>query len=291
MTEAGKVAAAAKAIRTDGIEIATEDFGDPAHPPVLLIMGAMASMLWWPDEFCRRLSNSGRYVIRFDNRDTGLSTKYEHGRPGYTSADMVDDVVRVLDGYGLTSAHIVGMSMGGAIAQSVALEYPQRVLSLTAISTSPVGMDTSHLPPARPEYQDHSAEAGQVNWSDREQAVRSMVEEMRVLASPAHPFDKRTARRFVESDFDRSNSFASAANHFLLESGRKLRGRMAELRVPLLVIHGTADPLFPIEHGEALARAVPGAKLVRLEGGGHELNEAYWPLIIDAIEGHTQSHT
>jgi pimeloyl-ACP methyl ester carboxylesterase len=114
---------------------------------------------------------------------------------------------------------------------------------------------------------------------------------MRVLASAAHPFDERSARQFVARDFDRSNSFASAANHFLLESGRKLRGRMAELRVPLLVIHGTADPLFPVEHGEALARAVPGAKLVRLEGGGHDLNEAYWPLIIDALEEHTRRNT
>ena len=291
MTEAGKVAAAARTIRMDGIQIATQEFGDPAHPPVLLIMGAMASMLWWPDEFCRRLSNSGRYVIRYDNRDTGLSTKYEPGSPDYTSADMVDDALRVLDGYGLTSAHIVGMSMGGAIAQSVALEYPERVLSLTAISTSPVGMDTSQLPPATPAYQDHSAEAGEVDWSNREQAVRSMVEEMRVLSSPAHPFDDRSATQFVERDFDRSNSFASAANHFLLESGRKLRGRMADLRVPLLVIHGTAEPLVPIEHGEALARAVPGAKLVRLEGGGHELNEAYWPQIVDAIERHTRNNT
>src|SRR5262245_23787097 len=197
MTEAGKVAAAGRMIQTDGIEIATEAFGDPARPPVLLIMGAMASMLWWPDGFCQRLSNSGRYVIRYDNRDTGLSTTYESGKPGYTSADMIDDAVRVLDFYGLTAAHIVGMSMGGAISQSVSLEYPERVLSLTLISTSPVGMDTSHLPPASPAYQDHSAQAGEVDWSDREQAVRSMIGEMRVLASPAHPFDETSARQFV----------------------------------------------------------------------------------------------
>src|SRR5919108_4989276 len=130
-----------RTVRADGIELATQTFGDASDQPVLLIMGAMASMLWWPEEFCRRLSGSGRYVIRYDNRDTGLSTTYEPGKPGYTSADMIDDAVRLLDGYGLPAAHIVGMSMGGAIAQSVALEYPERVLSLTAISTSPVGID------------------------------------------------------------------------------------------------------------------------------------------------------
>jgi pimeloyl-ACP methyl ester carboxylesterase len=280
-----------RTIRQGELELASEAFGDPRHRPVLLIMGAMASMLWWPDEFCRKLSNGGRYVIRYDNRDTGLSTTYDPGKPGYTSADMIDDAVRVLDGYGLPAAHIVGMSMGGAIAQSVALAYPERVLSLTAISTSPVGMDTSHLPPATQAYRDHSAQAGEVDWSEREQAIRSMVEEMRVLASPTHSFDETSARKFVERDFDRAKSFASATNHFLLERGRERRGRLSDLLVPLLVIHGTADPLFPIEHGEALARAVAGAKLVRLGGGGHELNEGHWPQIIDAIIGHTGGDT
>jgi pimeloyl-ACP methyl ester carboxylesterase len=130
-----------------------------------------------------------------------------------------------------------------------------------------------------------------VDWSDREQAIRSMVEEMRVLASPAHPFDEISATQFVERDFDRAKSFASATNHFLLESGRERRARLPDLRVPVLVVHGTADPLFPIEHGEALAQAVPGGKLVRLEGGGHELNEADWPQIIEAIVGHTGGNT
>jgi pimeloyl-ACP methyl ester carboxylesterase len=278
--------AVTKTIQVDGVEIATEAFGDPSHPPVLLIMGAMASMLWWPDEFCRQLAGRSCYVIRYDHRDTGRSTTYEPGKPGYTSADMIDDTVRVLDGYGLPAAHLVGMSAGGAIAQSVALEYPERVLSLTAISTSPVGLDTSHLPQATEKYRQHSAEIGEVDWSDREQAIRSMVKEMRVLASPAHPFDEVSARKFVERDFDRARCFASAANHFLLEEGRERRHRLPDLRVPLLVIHGTADPLLPIQHGEAFAQAVPGAKLVRLEGGGHELNEAHWPQIIAAITRH-----
>ena len=148
-----------KTIRADGIEIATEAFGNPAHPPVLLIMGVMASMLWWPEEFCERLAGQGRYVIRYDNRDTGLSTKYEPGEPPYTLDDMADDAVRVLDGYGIGAAHVVGMSLGGMIAQLAALKHPARVLSVTAISTSPIGTDTSHLPQMTQAYMEHSAKA------------------------------------------------------------------------------------------------------------------------------------
>jgi pimeloyl-ACP methyl ester carboxylesterase len=135
-----------RVIRDSGVEIATEAFGDPANPRVLLIMGAMASMLWWPQEFCRRLAAQQRYVIRYDNRDTGLSTTYEPGQPPYTEDDMIADAIRLLDGYGTLSAHIVGMSAGGMIGQSFALEHPGRVTSLTAISTSPVVADTCHLP-------------------------------------------------------------------------------------------------------------------------------------------------
>ena len=133
-------------IRADGIELATEALGDPAHPPVLLIMSVMASMLWWPDEFCERLANRGRRVVRYDNRDTGRSTTYEAGKPAYTLDDMADDAVRVLDGYGFSAAHLVGMSLGGMIAQLAALKHPARVASLTAIGASPVGEDTSGLP-------------------------------------------------------------------------------------------------------------------------------------------------
>lgn len=283
--------AAARTIRVDGIEIATEAFGDPARPPVLLIMGAMASMLWWPDEFCRQLAGRGRYVIRYDNRDTGLSATWEPGKPGYTFDDMADDVVRVLDGYSLSAAHVAGMSMGGMIAQLVALEHPARVLSLTAISTSPVGVDTSHLPQTTEAYQEHSAQAADLDWSDRDATIEFMVEDMRAIAGPALPFDEAAARAFVERDHDRAKRFASATNHFLLKGDKERGGGLSDLRVPLLVIHGTADPIFPIEHSEASALAVAGARLVRLEGGGHELHEAHWPQIIAAIVQHTEPNT
>ena len=276
-----------RTIRADGVEIATEAFGNPAHPPVLLIMGAMASMLWWPEEFCQRLASHGRYVIRYDNRDTGLSTKYEPGAPPYAFDDMADDAVRVLDGYGIGAAHIAGMSLGGMLVQLVALKHPARVTTLTVLSTSPVGTDTSHLPQMTQAYMEHSAKAEGMDWSDRGQVIGFMTADARALAGTAHSHDAAAAKSLIERDYDRSGGLASATNHFVLKGGDGWQGQLGEMRAPLLVIHGTADPLFPVEHGEALAQAVPGARLVRIEGGGHELHPADWDQIIGEIAAHT----
>jgi pimeloyl-ACP methyl ester carboxylesterase len=276
-----------RVIRTNGLEIATEDFGDPADAPVLLVMGAMASMLWWPQQFCERLAERGRHVIRYDHRDTGLSTKSAPGKPTYTFDDMVDDATRVLDGYEIAAAHFVGMSLGGMIVQLAALKYPSRVLSVTAISTSPVGVDTSHLPQTTEAYSKHSAAGANVDWSDREQAIDFVVRDAQMLAGTAQAFEAAPVRTFVERDYDRSGGYLSATNHFILESGNDQQGRAHEITAPLLVVHGTADPIFPIEHGVALAQAVAGSRLVRLEGGGHELNSAAWDPIINAIVVHT----
>jgi pimeloyl-ACP methyl ester carboxylesterase len=276
-----------RVIRADGIELAARAFGDPGQPPILLIMGAMASMLWWPDAFCERLANRGRHVLCYDNRDTGHSTTYPRGEPPYTFDDMADDAVRVLDGYGISPAHLVGMSMGGVIAQLVALKHPARVASLTVISSSPFGEDTSGLPATSPAYIEHAVQFGQVDWTDRTQVIRVMVADSRMLAGSAHPFDEARATRMIERDFDRARNFASATNHFMLKGGDAWQGRLREIGAPLLVIHGTADPIFPIEHGVALSEAVWGAILVRLDGGGHELHEADWDQIIASIVEHT----
>ncbi|RWB51290.1 alpha/beta hydrolase [Mesorhizobium sp.] len=265
-------------------EIVSETFGDPADPAILLIMGAMASMLWWPEAFCRQLAGHGRFVVRYDNRDTGQSTKYRPGTPPYAFEDMVDDAIRVLDDHNIARAHVVGMSMGGMIAQIVALKYPTRVRALTVISRSPLGVDTSGLPGTSQAYKEHSAEGADVDWSDRDQVLRYMVKDARALASSRHSFDKERARAAIEEDYDRSGGLASATNHFLLKGGPERR--IKDLAVPLLVIHGVADPIFPIEHGEALADAVPGARLLRIEGGGHELHRNDWPQIIEAIAAH-----
>ena len=135
-------------IEANGVELCTEAFGDPADPPVLLVMGIGASMLWWEEGFCRMLAEGGRFVIRYDHRDTGRSVTYEPGRPEYTGADLVADAVGVLDAYGIPAAHVVGVSAGGAFAQLLALDFPDRVLSLVLISTSPATPGDRELPAA-----------------------------------------------------------------------------------------------------------------------------------------------
>ncbi|RUX43577.1 alpha/beta hydrolase, partial [Mesorhizobium sp. M7A.F.Ca.CA.002.09.1.1] len=220
---------------TERPEIISEVFGDPANPPLLLIMGAMASMLWWPEAFCRKLAGAGLFVIRYDNRDTGRSTKYKPGEPPYTFDDMADDAMHVLDDHGIGKAHVVGMSMGGMIAQLVALKHPSRVVSLTVISSSPVGIDTSGLPGTTEAYMEHSAEGAKVDWSDRGQVVDFIVRDARAIASTTHPFDAAGIRAFVEQDYDRSGGFLSATNHFMLKGGAAWKGRLHEIAAPLLV--------------------------------------------------------
>ena len=139
---------AERMIEANGVELCTESFGRPADPPILLIMGIGASMLWWEEGFCRLLAEGGRFVIRYDHRDTGRSVTYEPGRPEYTGTDLIADAVGVLDAYGIPAAHVVGVSAGGAFAQLLALDYPDRVLSLVLISTSPATPGERGLPPA-----------------------------------------------------------------------------------------------------------------------------------------------
>ncbi|PDT22834.1 alpha/beta fold hydrolase [Rhizobium hidalgonense] len=270
----------------DDVEIATQAFGNPAHEPILLIMGAMASMLWWPDEFCQTLADQKYYVIRYDNRDTGRSTIYEPGEPPYTMDDMAEDAIRVLDGYGIDRANLIGMSLGGTIAQIAALAHPERVKTLTLMSTTPMGIDTSALPHTTDAYMAHAATGETVDWTDDAQVIEFLVEDTRMIAGVAHPYDEGRARAFVERDVKRAKNFVSATNHFMLRGGQALEGKLASLAAPLLVIHGTADPIYPVEHGERLARTVKGAKLVRLEGGGHEIHPNDWEEIISAIDTH-----
>lgn len=278
---------AQRTIRTDGVEIATEAFGDPTHRPVLLVMGVMASMLWWPERFCEQLAATGRFVIRYDNRDTGLSTTYEQGKPGYSFDDMADDAIRVLDGYGIARGDIVGMSMGGMLAQLAALRHPDRVATLTLMSTSPYAVEGLDLPGSTAAYRKHSAEGEKVDWTDMRQVADHMVGETRVIAGSAFPYDEAAARALIERDIARARNFASATNHFILSGGEGFEGKLRDLGAPLLVIHGTADPIFPIEHGEAFRHIVKGARLVALDRGGHELHPGHWPTIIDAIATHT----
>jgi pimeloyl-ACP methyl ester carboxylesterase len=273
-------------IEANGVELCTESFGDPADPPILLIMGTGASMLWWEEGFCRMLADGGRLVIRYDLRDTGRSVTYELGRPGYSGDDLVADAAGVLDAYGIPAAHIVGVSAGGAFAQLLALDFPDRVLSLVLISTSPALPGGRGLAPPTDEFARFVSTA-QADWSDADSVIEYLVEYSRVLAGGQRPFDDEAATDFVRRDVERARDFAAAQNHDAIPEGDRKRGPLSSIAVPALVIHGTADPMFPIGHGEALAEEIPDARLLRLEGAGHGVYRADWEAIVAAILEHT----
>jgi pimeloyl-ACP methyl ester carboxylesterase len=273
-------------IEANGVELCTEPFGDPAAPPILLVMGIGASMLWWEEGFCRLLADGGRYVIRYDHRDTGRSVTYERGRPGYTGADLVADAASVLDAYGIPAAHVVGVSAGGGLAQLLALGYPKRVLSLVLMSTSPATPGTRELPGATERYQRFLATVA-VDWSDEASVIEYLVEYERVLEGGARPFDEDGWRDLIRRDVERAHDIAASENHGLAEEGHVPSGSLSVIAAPTLVIHGTADPMFPVEHGQALADEIPGARLLTLDGAGHGLARADWAAVAAAIHAHT----
>src|SRR5262245_34617645 len=198
-------------IEASGVELCTESFGDPADRPILLVMGIGASMLWWEEGFCRLLARGGRFVIRYDHRDTGRSVTYRPGRPEYTGADLVTDAVGVLDAYGITAAHVVGVSAGGALAQLLALEFPDRVLSLVLISTSPATPGQRGLPSATERYRRFLANAT-VDWSDEGSVVEYLVGYARVLAGGARRFDDAAVRELVRRDVERAHNISASEN-------------------------------------------------------------------------------
>jgi pimeloyl-ACP methyl ester carboxylesterase len=277
---------AKRMIEANGVELCAESFGRTEDPPVLLIMGISASMLWWPERLCRLLAE-GRFVIRYDHRDTGRSVAYEPGRPPYTGADLVADAIGVLDAYGIGAAHVVGVSAGGALAQQVALGFPHRVLSLVIISTSPATAVGRSLPSATERFTDFFVSA-EVDWSDRGSAIEHLVGYQRMLAGGIRPFDEAGWRELIARDVERARDIAASQNHSLISEGDAPSAPISSIAAPTLMIHGTDDPMFPLEHGQALADEIPGAKLLTLEGAGHGIEPADWEPIANAILEHTE---
>jgi pimeloyl-ACP methyl ester carboxylesterase len=262
------------------VELCVETHGDPADAAVLLIMGAAASMDRWEPAFCERLAAAGRYVIRYDHRDTGGSPTDPPGKPSYTGDDLAADALRVLDGLSVERAHLVGMSMGGALAQVVAVGHPERWLSLTLLSTSAMFPGLPGMSDAlQAAFTDPPPEP---DWSDREATIAYLLEAERPYAG-TRGLDERETRELLGRVYDRSIDLASAGNHHLVDGSDLPRDRLGELRVPALVVHGTADPLFPLPHGEALANAIPGARLLVIDGMGHELPRWAWDEILPAV--------
>jgi len=280
----------------NGITIEYEEFGAPDAAPLLLVMGLGAQMMLWDEEFCAQLAARGHRVIRFDNRDVGLSTKLDQaGTPNvlaamggrllgrkldapYTLSDMAADAVGLLDALRIRRAHVVGASLGGMIAQTMAIEHPMRVRTLTSIMST---TGDGSLPTARPEAM--AALLSPVP-PDRDGNIARAVKVFRTIGSPGFPFDEERVRSRAARGYDRCFHPAGVARQLMaiVASGSR-REALAQVHVPTLVIHGADDPLIPVEGGVDTARSIPGAELLIIEGMGHDLPRGVCPQVIDAI--------
>jgi pimeloyl-ACP methyl ester carboxylesterase len=241
-------------------------------------------MDWWEEDFCARLAAGPRFVIRYDHRDTGQSASYAPDAPAYTGDDLVADAIGVLDALDVRSAHVVGMSMGGAFAQVLALEHPERVASMTLLATSPAGPGEPDLPDMTAEGRAAFGQLAEPDWSDHAAVIDYATQLARACASRSRPFDEQAMRELWGRVLDRTTNIESSMkNHYAVDGGGRWRERLGELDVPTLVVHGTEDPVFGVAHGEALAREIPGAELLTLEGSGHELARRDWDAVVPAI--------
>jgi pimeloyl-ACP methyl ester carboxylesterase len=283
----------------NGIEIEYETFGSPNDPALLLVMGLSGQMTAWEKGFCQRLADAGRYVIRFDNRDVGLSSWFDDtevdigavltaamtGEPfppvPYKLADMADDAFGLLDCLGVERAHVVGMSMGGMIGQTMAIEHPERVLTLTSVMSNTGEQEYGQSTPEAMEAL--LAPAPQT----RAEAIEASSQAWKVIGGPRYHDDDFNRRRAAAA-YDRAfHPIGSARQLAAVMASGSRADALSRLRVPTLVIHGRADPLIQPSGGERTAELVPGANLLVFKDMGHDLPEPLWPLITDAILSHT----
>ena len=285
--------------RANGIELCYDTFGDASSPPLLLIMGLASQMIAWHDEFCSQLAARGYRVIRFDNRDIGLSTRFDdagvpnvaaafaaalQGKPvdaPYRLRDMAADAFGLLDALAIESAHVVGASMGGAIAQTMAIERPERLRTLTSIMST---TGEPGLPPPTPEA---TAVLLRAPATTLEGYIESYAQTWKVLRAGSFPEDESLDRERAERLHARGLNPPGVARQLaaILASGSR-KAALGAVRVPTLVLHGDADPLVPLACGVDTAESIPGARLVVIPGMGHAQPISCWRRIIDAIAAH-----
>ena len=278
------------------IKLEYDTFGNPSSPPILLIMGLGAQMVRWDEAFCQYLAANNRWVIRFDNRDVGLSTKFDEagvpdvmsliqGKPvdvPYKLKDMAKDTIGLLDHLEIEKAHVVGVSMGGMIAQTIAINYPDRVRTLTSIMSS---TGNPKLPQPKPEAM---ALLVAPPATSRDEYLKNALASAKVLHGPVYKLNEDLVRKYSESEYDRCYDPPGFSRQLaaVLASGSR-SAALKDVKIPSLVIHGDADPLVPVEGGKDTAKSIPGAKLVIIEGMGHSFPTEKVPQIIQAILQHT----
>lgn len=253
------------------IRLFTQSLGRPEDPAILLVMGATASMLWWPDALCQALSDAGYYVIRYDHRDTGQSSVIDGANLPYSLDDMAGDALSVLDAYGIAKAHWVGMSLGGLISQIVAFRYPARVQSLTLIASEPLGGEPVEAPNISPEFMSHFSELANLDWTDRNASASFLMKIAELSASPERGPDVKQNADRIANELARAETMATAFNHAAIDADLG-QADLRKLTQPTLVIHGAHDPVIVLAKGQAIAEQIPNARLVILPESGHELH-------------------
>jgi pimeloyl-ACP methyl ester carboxylesterase len=281
----------------NGIELAYQEMGDPDGEPLLLVMGLATQMIAWDEGFCSLLAERGLRVVRFDNRDIGHSTKIESaGVPSrldmmtgrcasapYLLGDMARDTAGLIEHLGVDSAHLVGASMGGMIAQTTAIEHPERVRSLVSIMST-----TGNRWTGLPSFKAYGVLFGSPPIG-RDQVIRRAIRTFKVIGSPGYPFEEERIRDLAARSYDRGHSAAGVARqlHAITASGDRTKA-LAGVRAPTTVIHGTSDPLIRPSGGRATAKAIPAARLRLIDGMGHDLPPALWPTIVDEIASNAE---
>ena len=276
-----------------GIDICYETFGSPDDPPILLIMGLGGPMNWWTNDFCERLTSRGYFVIRYDNRDTGRSTKLRQhrvtkgdifraaigrGKAPYSIEDLAVDAIGLLDHLGIERAHVVGVSMGGMIGQTLAIDHSDRVLSLTSIMSTTGRRTVGRIHPRLIPMM--LASAGNTRDSYAERAIRSAE----MIGSPGYPPDRDASLARAHETYDRGWIASGVARHIMAVLTQPDRTkRLAAIDVPVTVLHGRSDPLVNRSGGRATARAIPGAEHQEIEGMGHDLPHELYDVLVDAI--------
>jgi pimeloyl-ACP methyl ester carboxylesterase len=278
-------------LRAGDVEIAYQTLGDPADPPVVLVMGLGTQMHYWPDGFCRELADRSLYVIRFDNRDSGLSTHFHAAGPvdltalspptslPYTLGDMAADVTGLIEALGLDGAHLVGISMGGMVSQAAAIATPARVRSLVSIASTtgdpqvgqatPAALEALFATPAQP---------------TRDAVADTALSVARAIGSPGFPLDEAWVRWRAEVAFDRCYDPAGVTRQAAaIVTAPDRTAALAGLALPALVVHGAADPLIDVSGGRATAAAIAGCELMVIDGMGHDLPREVWPRVADGV--------
>lgn len=272
-----------KTVQFNEVSLYTESFGDIKNPTILLIMGAASSLIWWDVKFCEMLVDKGFYVIRYDNRDTGKSTSYPVGKPAYTFEEMSDDAIQILDAYHIEKAMIMGMSMGGMLAQIIAVRHPERVSSLVLLASMYFAEGAEKLAVFSPEVQKFFDDYGNYQPVGYRAQVDYAFKQWQVTHQSERKYNLDEIYQMIELDVSRAIDYNSKLNHSFAEVKGDELTRIKEITCPTLVIHGTVDNVIPHIHGEMLNKTIPHAKLLSLVGAGHELHPDDYDVIVHNI--------